>query len=90
METRTGEWFAAGDANLHQVPPSIIPPPSLPAPPPRTARRVFVRVVGFVTIMATLSILIRIATYAPAREAILRWGSFGRADAAARAPRASH
>jgi hypothetical protein len=79
-ETRTGEWFAVGDANLHVVPPSIIPPPSIPAPPPVSrARRAAVRLVGILAIGGTLAGLVRVATYAPAREAILRWGSFGKA-----------
>jgi hypothetical protein len=79
-ETRTGEWFAVGDANKHVVPPSIIPPPSIPAPPRASkARRVTVRMVGVLAIGATLACLVRVATYAPARQAILRWGSFGKA-----------
>jgi hypothetical protein len=78
-ETRTGEWFAAGDENLHVVPPSLIPPPSLPPPRASRARRITVRLVGFLAIAGTLACLIRIGTYPPARQAILRWGSFGRA-----------
>jgi hypothetical protein len=79
-ETKTGEWFAVGDANLHVVPPSIMPPPSIPAPPPPRARRIFVRLVGGLAIAGTLACLIRIATYAPARQAMMRWGSFGKAQ----------
>jgi hypothetical protein len=77
-ETGTGEWFAVGDANLHTVPPSIMPPPSIPAPRASRARRIIVRMVGFLAIAGTLAGLVRVATYPPARQAILRWGSFGR------------
>jgi len=78
-ETRTGEWFAVGDANLHPVQPSIAPPPSMPAPPRASkARRFTVRAIGILAIAGTLAGLIRVATYPPARQAILRWGFFGR------------
>jgi hypothetical protein len=77
-ETRTGEWFAAGDANLHPVQPSIAPPPSIPAPRASPARRITVRIIGILAIAGTLAGLVRVATYPPARQAILRWGFFGR------------
>ena len=80
MKTGTGEWFAVGDANLHVVPPSIAPPPSIPAPAAPKGRRIFVRLVGLLTIAGTVFVLFRVATYPPARRAILRWGSFGKAD----------
>jgi hypothetical protein len=78
-DSGTGEWFAVGDANLHRVPPSIIPPPSIPPPRASRARRITVRLVGILAIGGTLACLVRVATYPPARQAILRWGSFGRA-----------
>jgi len=75
--TRTGDWFAIGevnqDASLDLAPPSDMPVAS-------RARRIFVRVVGFLIIAGTVACLVRVATYAPARQAILRWGFFGQSE----------
>ncbi|HKQ70837.1 MAG TPA: hypothetical protein VJT73_15930 [Polyangiaceae bacterium] len=77
LGVRTGEWFAVGDASEHPAPPSIAPGPLSEAPQPPRARRVLVRVVGCLAIAGTLACLVRVATHAPARQAILQWGSFG-------------
>jgi hypothetical protein len=72
--TRTGNWFAIGDVN--QDPPLDLPP----APTASRARRTFVRVLGFLIIGGTVACLVRLATHAPARRAILRWGLFGQSE----------
>jgi hypothetical protein len=77
--TRTGDWFAVGEVN---APHSMAPPPPSEMPRVSSARRAFVRVLGCLLICGTLAVLVRLATHAPARRAILRWGLFGRADRA--------
>jgi hypothetical protein len=74
--TRTGDWFAMGDVNQD---------PSLElaaADLPRTsrARRTFVRVLGCLIIAGTVACLVRLATHARVRQAILNWGFFGHSD----------
>jgi len=73
--TRTGDWLAMGDVQETPLSPTV--PPPLPLTVASGPRRVFVRVVGALTIAATLFILVRVATNVTARQAILRWGSFG-------------
>ena len=75
--TKTGDWFAIGEVNHN---PSVAPPPPLDAPRVSSARRRFVRVVGCLLIGSTLACLVRLATHAPARQAILRWGLFGHSE----------
>jgi hypothetical protein len=75
--TRTGDWFAVGDVHPEIAPPSIAPPP-LPAA--GRSRRNLARLVGIVAIAGTLACLVRFATYAPVRRAILQWGFFGKSD----------
>jgi hypothetical protein len=75
--TRTGDWFAIGEVNTPQ---SVAPPPPVDLPQGSRVRRTFVRVFGSLLILVTLAILVRLATHAPARQAILRWGLFGQSD----------
>jgi hypothetical protein len=75
--TRTGDWFAIGEVDVHR---SVAPPPPVDVPRVSGARRTFVRVLGSLLILATLAILVRLATHAPARQAILRWGLFGQSE----------
>jgi hypothetical protein len=74
--TRTGNWFAMGevphDAPL-DLPPSDVRQVS-------SSRRTIVRVIGFLLIAGTVACVVRLATHAPARQAILRWGFFGQSD----------
>jgi hypothetical protein len=72
--TRTGDWFAIGDVN--QDPPLDVPP----APTASRSRRILVRVLGGLIIGGTVACLVRLATHAPARQAILRWGLFGQSE----------
>jgi hypothetical protein len=79
--TRTGDWFAVGDVH-----PEILPPPSLPPPSDDDAhrasnvRRIIARLVGCVAIAGTLACLVLLASRPQFRQAVLRWGSFGRTD----------
>jgi hypothetical protein len=75
--TRTGEWFAIGDS---QPAPSVAPPPPVDVPRVSGARRTFVRVLGCLLIGSTLAFVGLLATHAPARRAILRWGLFGQSE----------
>ena len=74
--TRTGNWFAMGDvshdAQLDLPPPDVRRGSSL--------RRTIVRVIGFLLIAGTVACVVRLATHAPARRAILRWGFFGQSE----------
>ena len=83
-ETGTGKWFAVGEINEESGAISVAPGTLAEASGPR---RTIVRLVGSVAIVATLSCLVQIVTYAPARQAILQWGSFGRSGHQAAATR---
>jgi hypothetical protein len=75
--TKTGDWFAIGDVNHN---PSVAPPPLSTVSRVSPARRTFVRAIGCLLIGGTLACLVRLATHAPARQAILRWGLFGHSE----------
>jgi hypothetical protein len=72
--TRTGDWFAIGEVN--QDPELDLPP----APTASRARRTVVRILGCLIIGGTVACLVRLATHAPARQAILSWGLFGQSE----------
>jgi hypothetical protein len=74
--TRTGNWFAMGDVSHEaqlDLPPSDVRQVS-------KVRRTIVRVIGLFLIAATVACVVRLATHAPARRAILRWGFFGQSE----------
>jgi hypothetical protein len=75
--TRTGDWFAIGEVRQDES--LDLAPPTEMATASRT-RRTLVRVVGCLIIGGTVACLVRVATYAPARQAILRWGFFGHSE----------
>jgi hypothetical protein len=74
--TRTGNWFAMGEMARD-------PSAELPLRDERqvsTVRRRTVRVIGCLLIGGTLACVVRLATHAPARQAILKWGFFGQSE----------
>ena len=74
--TRTGEWFAIGDAT--QDP--LLHPSSPDVRGGSNMRRNIVRAIGCFLIGGTIACVVRLATHAPARQAILRWGLFGQSE----------
>ena len=74
--TRTGNWFALGEVAqdpLLELAASDVRQVS-------TVRRRVVRVIGCLLIAGTMACVVRLATHAPARQAILRWGFFGQSE----------
>jgi hypothetical protein len=78
--TRSGAWFAMGDAHPEMALPSLQPPPSSNAVRGSEARRSTARLVAWVVMAGMSACLVVFGARKSVRRALLEWGSFGHGD----------